>query len=352
MRSALYYPHTTVYSKNIIKTALLLWDHLEFIVPDRGFRPHYRNRDVARAMELIGLPHLPNREEKQETHTRIKELLARRLPPQLYYHPPRDFEDRYEVYPQKFLPETWELLRTNRMAGKLMRNLDFPMSEPGGLMIMSILADSCAGDTRSRVTDREDAYATLSGFLGNVPDAALADKSEAYAALVPLSVEVLDAPKMSLSSLIRLREREARESGHTLRDLRHRYVDSLQTYVSRLTQEKVRKSDAIEIKRQYADEMKTDFKKLKSELGFAGRDALYSKEILITALAGIGTVASWAMGVPVHLAGALAAADIPVTIWGLLGTRNKYLGARRAIMEKHPMAYLYEAQPGFRLARR
>jgi hypothetical protein len=44
------------------------------------------------------------------------------------------------------------------------------------------------------------------------------------------------------------------------------------------------------------------------------------------------------------LPGAVALADIPTTIWGLLSARNKYLGARRGVMEKHPMAYLYEAQ--------
>ena len=139
---------------------------------------------------MIGLPHLPDELEKQETHTRIEELLGRRLPPQLYYHTSRDFNDRFEMFPQKLLPETWDLLRRGRMAGKLMRNLDFPLSEPGGLMIMSILADGCAGGTRSRVTDRDDAYATLSGFLGNIPDAPPANKSEAYGSLVPLSVRV------------------------------------------------------------------------------------------------------------------------------------------------------------------
>src|SRR5579864_7804336 len=73
MRSALYYPHTTVNCESIVKTALLLWDHLEFIVPFRSFEPHYENPTIARAMELIGLPHPPNQEEKQEAHTRIEE---------------------------------------------------------------------------------------------------------------------------------------------------------------------------------------------------------------------------------------------------------------------------------------
>jgi hypothetical protein len=111
-----------------------------------------------------------------------------------------------------------------------------------------------------------------------------------------------------------------------------------------MTQEKVRKSDVQEVQRQFADDMRTDFRQLKDELGFAGRDALYSKEIIITGLAAIGAAATWALDVPVHLAGAAMLADFPVTIWGLLGARNKFLGARRTIMEKHPMAYLYEAQ--------
>src|SRR5215203_4398440 len=183
MRSALYYPHTTVNSESILKTALLLWDYLEFIVPFNGFHPHYRNNHIAKAMELIGLPHPPNQEEKKEAHTRIKELLEGRLPPQLYYRQRRNSHDRYEIYPEKFLPDTWDLLRKARLSGKLLQNSDYPMTEPGGLMIMSILADSCAGTTRSRVTDRSDAYATLSGFLGNNPTAPLVDRSDAYAKL-------------------------------------------------------------------------------------------------------------------------------------------------------------------------
>ena len=115
------------------------------------------------------------------------------------------------------------------------------------------------------MTDRGDAYATLSGFLGNHPGAPKINKSDAYAQLVPLSVKVLDAPRMDLNALISLREREEKESGHTLRDLRHRYVDSLETYVARLTQEKTRKSDAREIQRQFADDMKNDFKNMKDD---------------------------------------------------------------------------------------
>src|ERR1700730_13507294 len=111
MRSALYYPHMALNSEAIIKTGLLLWDQLEFIVPDAGFRPRYNNKFIAQAMELIGLPHPPNQEEKQETHTRIEELLKRRLPWQLYYKRNRGARRHFEMHPAKLLPETWRLLQ-------------------------------------------------------------------------------------------------------------------------------------------------------------------------------------------------------------------------------------------------
>jgi hypothetical protein len=44
MRSAMYYPHITIQSENIIRTALLLWDQVHVIVPYSGFVPHYEKR--------------------------------------------------------------------------------------------------------------------------------------------------------------------------------------------------------------------------------------------------------------------------------------------------------------------
>jgi hypothetical protein len=169
MRSALYYPHTTIENEGLVKTALLLWDRLEFIVPWQGFQPRYRDRQMARAMELVGAPRCPDDNEKREAHTRIEELISDRLPPKFFLDRRRRPDDSYEVYPQKFLPDTWSLLQKARLSGRLLPNSDYPMSEFGGLMVMSILADSCAGTTRARVTDRGDAYATISGYLGNDP---------------------------------------------------------------------------------------------------------------------------------------------------------------------------------------
>jgi len=345
MRSALYYPHTSIRNEHLVKTALLLWDRLEYIVPWPHFHAHHGSHGIQRAMELIGASHCPDEDEKRETHTRLKELISRRLPPQFYLYRGREHrhEDHYEIYPEKLFPESWRLLQEARMSGKLLRNSDYPMSEFGGLTVMSILADCCAGTTLSRLTDRGEAYATLSGFLGSAVGPKIR-KSDAQAQLIPISLKVIDTSRLDMATLIRLREREAKEAGHTLRDLRHRYVDGLETYVTKLVNERATKSDAREIQRQFADDMKGDLKELRAELGFAGRDAFLSKEFLVTAITAIGTAASWLFGVPVNLEGVVTAAGAPVAIGGLLAAQNKYLKERSAILKKHPMAYLYEAR--------
>jgi hypothetical protein len=346
MRSALYYPHTTVTNEHLVKTALLLWDRLEYIVPWPHFRSHHGSRGIAKAMELIGKPRCPGDDEKQEAHARLKEVVSRKFPPQFYFGRRRGlhFEEHYEMYPEKLSPDSWDLLGKARLSGKLLPNSDYPLSEFGGLMVMSILADCCAGTTRSRVTDRGSAYATLAGFLGNDPAGPKIRKADAHGQLVPISLKVIDTSQVGIDALIQLREREEKEAGHTLRDLRHRYVDGLETYVSRLVNEKATKADAAEIQRQFANDMKADLKDLRDELGFARKDALLSKEFFATVLTATGTVASWLFGVPLQLEGVITAAGAPVAIGGLMGVHNKYLRERQAVMKKHPMAYLYEAK--------
>jgi hypothetical protein len=114
MRSALYYPHTTVDSERLVKDALLLWDRLEYIVPWDGFDSQYLNRDVAKAMELIGAPRCPGDDEKLEAHRRLEAFVTSDLPPQFYYaRNPKRYASRnsFEVYSRKLFSESWELLR-------------------------------------------------------------------------------------------------------------------------------------------------------------------------------------------------------------------------------------------------
>lgn len=346
MLSALYYPHTSVQHEGIIKTALLLWDKLEYVVPHESYRPEYRNGLIAEAMNIVGAPRVPTEAEKRRAHAHIEELTQRQLPTQFYFNRerPNAYKHHYEVWPQKLLPKTWDLLRESQWAGELLGNSDYPMTEPAGLTVMSVLADCCAGTTRTRITDRDAAYATLSNILGSDSRSRLADRKPVDEQLVAITLSIIDAPSMSLGKLVEFRKREVGQGGHAIRDLRHRYLGGLEAYVNKLKSEDATESDALEIKREFEQKMKDDLAHLREELGLAKRETLLSKEILVTTLAAFGTVAAWAYGHPIPLPGALTSGGAIATVGGALGAGNKYLTHRRTVLKNHPMAYLHELQ--------
>jgi hypothetical protein len=350
MRSALYYPHTHVQSAGLVQTALLLWDRLEYIVPWNDFRVSYDDRDVAEAMELIGAPHVPAKDEQREAHRRLDEILERPLPPPFYLRrgrriqrDERDERESYTMYATKLLDVSWDRLRRAHIAGRLIDNSDYPLTHYAGLMVMSILADCCAGTTRSRVTDRGEAYATVAGLLGEDPAAPQVARADAQAQLVPISLSVIDASAIDFPALIRFRTHEAKESGHTLRDLRHRYLGKLDEYVEQLLTKGVTQADVREIKRQFADEMEHDFKELKTELRVAKTSLWTSKEIITTAVTGVGA-ASWLAGYQLPLKEVLTLGGTPISVGGLIRAGSDYLKERKALLQRHPMAYLYQAQ--------
>lgn len=168
MRSALYYPHTEIRSPELIKSALLLWDQLEYIVPQKNHCPKYKDKWAAAAIELIGKAHCPTDHEKALTEAQIQDFVKRPLPPCFYYTSARVSKNDYLIYPQKFSYKVWDALREAQLAGPPLppsADSDYPLQEATGLSIMAILADCCAGETFQRVTDRGAAYATLTGLL-------------------------------------------------------------------------------------------------------------------------------------------------------------------------------------------
>jgi len=342
MRSALYFPHTTVDNVNLVKTALLLWDKLEYIVPERRFKAAHGNHAIQRAMEIIGKARVASKEEKQEAHALIEQMANSALPPDFYLSSNGRRPGKvYEMYPQKLLKETWGMLRHHGLSGDLLANEDYPLSEPAGLMAMAILADCCAGTTRARVPIVAP-LTRRSGVLGNDMGRHVRAQRAPQEQLVHISLNVVNPRGISIERLIEFREREEKESGHTLRDLRHRYLAGLETHVKRLTTEGGKREDARQIRREIADDMRSDLASLRSELGSAKREVLLSKEIVLTVLAAAGSVATWAFGHPIPIAGAITAAGVPAALVGTGATANKYVASRRAVMQKHPMAYLYE----------
>ena len=346
MRSALYYPHSSIGSENILKTALLLWDNIEYIAPWQGFRPEYATRAQAEAAEIIARERVPSVEEKKKAHEEIEEFATRTLPEAFMFQGVEQNGD-YEIYPQKLLPETWHLLREMHIAGDPRQNLDIPFSAPTGLSLMSILADCCAGKTRARVTDRADAYAFVTNLLqGDSENKTEPVGQEANECFVAITLNVVDASTIDLSRLVELRKREQKSGGHAIRDLRHRYVDRMESYAKATTETVGTKSDAEELKRQLTDNMKDDLAALKDELKFARNDVLFSREMITAAVAAVGTIAALALGAAPVLEGVITATGAPITVGGLFATRNKFLSTRKSLLQKHPMAYLYELQNG------
>jgi hypothetical protein len=163
LRSALYYPHTELRSSFLLKTCLLLWDKVQFIVPYHGYRPGYENKQVAKAIEIIGEQHFPTDAQKRKAHDYIEDFVTRPLPPTFVFkEPQRPNEFEFRIFEDKFFQDTWHLLMQAKLVGKPLRDIGVPVNQLCGLSLMSILADCCAGAKYARVTDRGAAYANAS----------------------------------------------------------------------------------------------------------------------------------------------------------------------------------------------
>src|SRR5262249_9195639 len=104
-----------------------------------------------------------------------------------------------------------------------------------------------------------------------------------------------------------------------------------------------RAADRIELERIFEGDMAKNLHDLEKELGVAGKSALYSNAAVVTIVAAAAAFGS-AMGLPIEVPAAVKGAGAVVTVGGLLGMQNAYASSRRAIMQKHPMAYMYELQ--------
>ncbi len=232
MRTALYYPHTEIQKESLLRTALLLWDRIEVIVPWPAFRPHYQDRSMAEAFELIGHAHFPSERAKAEAHRKVLEFIDAEIPSPFLYE---GGAPGYPVYSGKLLPETWHELRRARLANHGSFEEE-EMTRPMGLALMNILADCCAGKTRARITDEQDAYRNVMTIL-SADKRRVEGDNQNREFLVPRLVKVLDTDRIPIRDLIAFRRREETESkGAELRALRHRYREHVEKFVKEMNQ--------------------------------------------------------------------------------------------------------------------
>jgi hypothetical protein len=347
MLKALYYPHTEVGNPTILKNALLLWDSLETIVP-RMPRPSPhgpKDRELVEAARLVVRPRRPSDKDQQEAHKALEDLVSTGQLATIMAKAPTEWRDgRYLIYPDKFLHMTWRMLEREGLARFEAGEMDYGVPASLGFLMMSLLADSCAGTQIQKITDRTDAYSWLAEAharaLGTVPVTGLdvSQVAPAYDRLVAISLEVLDARDVPLKKLIDFRKREAKSGSTDYTAMRRRYLTALDAHIKRVAKEAKNSTDLRELERQFRNDLKHDLSDLKSELGVASLKTLFSKEVAVSALITAGSLVA-----PIPGLTALSTQFGLLGVIPLLKSATELRGARRTALLKHTSSWLYLA---------
>jgi hypothetical protein len=341
MYSALYYPYTSVQDANLLKTSLLLWDSVTTIVPDPSFSPLYPTKALSDAWAIIGRGHPPSEAEKASAHEIIQDFVDGPILDEFLYSPGSVAPGEvYEIYPQKLLYATFDLLNKKGLAGRPLSNSDIPASQLMGLHVMNILADCCAGESMVRITDKESAYDLLAGLLAEKRNPVQSDDTRE--AVVSVTLDVLDLRSIDIETLVHFRQREVRESaGYEYRDLRHRYVDRVEDQVKKL---RTAKGDAerSSIREEFREDMKSDVEALRGALGANSlQTGLSYAGIAAAALVGAYEAIAYFGGWGPPPSNALTPVTATSAITGLLMLQSKFGQTRAEVLRKHPMSYLH-----------
>src|ERR1051325_1109472 len=222
----------------LLTTAVLLWDSLEVIVPYPGFDPmpmigetqRESERAIREAFELVVKPRSLTDSDKEKLRTQLEELLKAGVPETLRFKPKID---NYNMYPEKLSPKIWDLLDSAGLIGDGSRGY-YGLQRDFGLIVMGLIAEICAGGTRRKVTNYNDAHEAYSRLLATQTGASQdfePDAERAYTTLASLSLNSVDVGEFSLEKLVALRQRE-QEDG-LLPPLRKNYRAAVDRYVER-----------------------------------------------------------------------------------------------------------------------
>ena len=228
--------------------------------------------------------------------------------------------------------------------------VDPAMMEAPGLGIAAILADCCAGETKRRVTDKHDTYCSVAELLCHSGSDTGSTSLEENDVLAHVNLPLIDANAIGLRRLIDFRKRESQETGHSVRDLRHKYLDRIDAHMTAIANTLNKNpADLEEQNRTFIDDMEDDYRKLCDELRFEAKDVIFSKllskDVLCPVIAGAAALIALLNPAVAasHLAGyAITGTTAAATIFGLLGANNKFAKTRKDILAKHPTAYIYE----------
>jgi len=345
--AALYYPHTKITDENIIKNSLLLWDQVEYITPKKNWvHERFKSKIFNEAIDIIAKPHYPTDAERKEAHNRVSALVKNGLPTWFFLDAAKNIRNRqtYPIYPDKLDYTTWKVLQDHNLARFEQVDKDFHATPYFGLMVMSLLADACAGELKRKITDRTEAYAYLQKVATTeaggeyITGSNVAQIAKTITRLVTISIKVLNTDDIPISALVAMRKREAKSTTADYRNFRIQYLNKIDDYIREITKPKLRETEIEELERQFQKNMESDLKDLKRELNVNTRKALLSKEVLTSVIAAAGTVAMPMLGLT-----ALASAPGVVGVGALIKVGDEYREGRRKILRAKSMSWLYLA---------
>jgi hypothetical protein len=360
MKAAIYYPYLRVQTRGLMKHALLFWDQLEVITPfERAESPD--DKELAAATEILVKPCVPSDEQKEEAHIQLMALVSRPLPPWFYF---QSEQPKEWIYAEKFSRKTWQELRERGLASlqhhgarnweispncsllstaKERDGIQYWSSDAFSMLMMSVLADCCAGQTKVTATDQPAAYGTLGNCLAIEGGTTTRTASEGERAIVSCEILSPSLKNISLSQLIKLREREAGARGYQYRELRHKLFARMASFSEEMAKPIYNESDRTELQRQFKDEFDADSADLRNELGMSGRGWLFSRDIeaFVSAIVKAGV-----KGITGDFAGSMLAlgAGIP-----LVRATDNYKAARFKALKGHFSSFLYLAEQAGRV---
>lgn len=361
MTKALYYPHTQIGNAGLLKNGLLLWDQVQTIYPARqSVDLEDAPRLIKQAQEILLRPRVPTDEEKRNAQRSLSTLLSTGALHRICKEPaiaaqrgrdryrPSTYDDErfYRIFSGKFLEGTWSMLEHEGLAA--LERGDRHASVPAnlGFLMMSLLADACAGTQIEKITDRVEAYSWLNDLRAQELDSQVIrgfgpdQVATAYDRLISVSFTALGAEHVPIRRLIDLRKREAKSASSDLAILRQKYHKVLREYLVKIGEEAKTANDFRELEEEFKQRIKEDVSSLRSELGLATAKALWSKEFVVSAIALAGALAE-----PISSLTALGSGIGALGVIPLMAAKAGYRAARKQALEKHFSSWVYVAKP-------
>jgi hypothetical protein len=350
----MYYPHWGVSDPHFLFEALMFWDRLAVIGPDRNFRPMTTHADPELSREIAALNEryvsvvVPDDHAKQQAHRQLQAVLEHKVPAWCTVDTLVP-EEVATLATEKFLPDTIELLRSGgwaRAGYEANRDINV-LSAAVANVCMSALVNACASDRLPPVTaNAVDFGASCNLLLGELD----ARGSLNLRTGVPADQEARPRPGDDL--LIQIRSGFPTIEGaitagrlrklHELRNdpeidaLRVRYRE---TVFHRL--QAVRTAPEMEVELRLAefdDQLKQDRARLERALKRARIDWVVSREGMIATIvtAGLGVAALLTGGAAL----AVAPAIVTAALSGAIGFRA-HQRARQETFDAHWSSWLF-----------